>query len=228
MLTTVFLDLDDTILDFQRAEAEALSKTMRHFGVNPTPDLLHRYHEINAAQWRLLEEGKITRPQLLVGRFRLLLEELELPLDSEAVCTEYETNLGRGHFFVPGAPALLETLSPRYDLYLATNGTAHIQRGRLESAGILPQFKGVFISQEVGADKPSPAFFRACFRTIPDFDPAASLMVGDSLTSDIRGAKAAGLRTCWFNPRGEAAPPELRPDYQVRALADLPELLETL
>ena len=99
---------------------------------------------------------------------------------------------------------------------------------RLQSAGILPYFKGVFISQEVGADKPSRSFFQACFDSIPDFDPAAALMVGDSLTSDIRGGRDAGLRTCWFNPQGEPPDPEVLPDWTVGALEELPALLETL
>lgn len=228
MLQTIFFDLDDTILDFRRAEAAALSKTLRRFGIDPAPSVLERYHVINAAYWRMLEEGKITRQQVLLGRFDALLQELRSPCSSQAVCDVYEGYLAQGHFFVPGAPALLEALSPAYDLYLATNGTAHIQRSRLNSAGIVPYFKGVFISQEVGANKPSPAFFHACFDAIPGFDPAAALMVGDSLTSDIRGAGDAGLRTCWFNPEGETAPPEIRPDYEIRALEELPALLSKL
>lgn len=228
MLNTIFFDLDDTILDFRRAEAEALSKTLQQFDIDPAPAVLARYHEINAAHWRLLEEGKITRPQVLLGRFQQLLEELGSGCDPEAVCGIYEDYLGQGHFFVPGAPELLEKLSPRYDLYLATNGTAHIQRSRLKSAGIGPYFKGVFISQEVGANKPSPAFFRACFASIPRFDPAAALMVGDSLTSDIRGARDAGLRTCWFNPLREASRSDICPDWTVETLEELPALLETL
>lgn len=229
MLKTVFLDLDDTILDFRRAEAEALSKTLRRFGVDPAPAVLELYHRINAAHWRLLEEGKITRPQVLQGRFEVFMQKLgREDLSPREVCGVYETHLGQGHFFVPGAPELLAALAPRYELYLATNGTAHIQRSRLESAGILPCFRGVFISQEMGANKPSPAFFRACFDAIPGFDSASSVMVGDSLTSDIRGARDAGLRTCWFNPSGETAPPEIRPDYEIRGLEELPDLLQTL
>lgn len=228
MLNTIFFDLDDTILDFRRAEAEALSKTLRCFAIDPAPAVLERYHEINANQWRLLEEGKITRPQVLLGRFELLLEELDSRCDPQEVCGVYEEYLGQGHFFVPGAPELLKVLAPRYDLYLATNGTAHIQRSRMKSAGIGPCFKGVFISQEVGANKPSPAFFRACFASIPRFDAAAALMVGDSLTSDIRGARDAGLRTCWFNPGGDPPRPDIVPDWTVRTLEELPALLETL
>lgn len=228
MLKTIFFDLDDTLLDFRKAEAQALTQTLIRFGLDPTPHALALYHEINARHWRMLEEGRITRQQVLVGRFQVFLRELGADCPCEEVCGVYEENLGQGHIFVPGAPELLEALSPRYDLYLATNGTAHIQRSRLASAGIVPYFKGVFISQEMGADKPSPAFFHACFDAIPGFDPAASLMVGDSLNSDIRGARAVGLRTCWFNPAGEDAPPEQRPDYEVRALDELPKLLETL
>ena len=228
MLKTIFFDLDDTILDFRKAEALALSRTLERFDIDPAPAVLERYHIINAAHWRLLEEGRITRQQVLLGRFEQLLRELGSPCDNRAVCDVYEENLAQGHFFIPGAPELLAALSPRYNLYLATNGTAHIQRSRLKSAGIGPYFKGIFISQEMGANKPSPAFFRACFDAIPDFDPAAALMVGDSLTSDIRGARNAGLRTCWFNPHGVPADPEIRSDWTVGNLTELPELLERI
>lgn len=228
MLKAVFFDLDDTLLDFRKAEAQALTGTLRRFGLDPSPENLERYHEINRQHWKMLEEGRITRAQVMVERFRLFLGELGADCPCEAVCEDYEENLGRGHFFVPGAEAVLERLAPRYALYLATNGTARVQRSRLESAGILPFFRRLFISQELGADKPSPAFFRACFAAIPGLGPAETVMVGDSLTSDIRGARDAGLRTCWFNPEGRPAPAELRPDLEVRALEELPEALARL
>lgn len=228
MLKTIFFDLDDTLLDFRQAEARALSRTLLRFGLDPTPERLALYHEINARHWRMLEEGRITRAQVLKGRFQVFLEALGADLPCEEVCADYEENLGRGHIFVPGAEELLKALAPRYVLCLATNGTAHIQRSRLESAGILPYFQKVFISQEMGADKPSPAFFRACFAALPGFDPAEAVMVGDSLTSDIRGARDAGLWTCWFNPEGREAPEGIRPDCQVRGLGEVVEALEEL
>ena len=129
---------------------------------------------------------------------------------------------------MPGARELLETLAPRYDLYLATNGTPVVQAGRIQSAGIAPYFKNIFISEKLGANKPSPAFFRACFAAIPDFDPAAALVVGDSLTSDIRGARNVGLRSCWYNPEDLPSRPDIVPDYTIHALEELPPLLEWL
>lgn len=228
VVKTIFLDLDDTLLDFQRAERQALSRTLRHFQIDPAPAVLDRYHEINRQQWELLEEGKLTRSQVLTRRFDLLFGELGMECSSAEVRDIYETHLSRGHFFIPGAPELLAELAPRYDLYLASNGTAAVQAGRIESAGIARYFKDLFISEKMGANKPSPAYFRSCFDAIPDFDPAAALVVGDSLTSDIRGARNAGLRSCWFNPKGLPPRPDIPADYTIRALAELPPLLERL
>ena len=228
MLTTIFFDLDNTLLDFDRGESHALSCALRQFGVDPTPAVLARYHAINLSQWELLEEGKLTKDQVLLRRFDLLFAELGAACDSQAVCDLYEGFLAEEHDFIPGALELLEVLSPRYGLYLATNGAAVVQRRRLADAGILPYFQNVFISEEVGFHKPSPAFFRACFADIPGFDPASALMVGDSLTSDIRGGRDAGVRTCWFDPNGRSRRPDIQPDYTVTALDQLPALLETL
>ena len=228
MVKSIFLDLDDTILDFRRAERRAISETLRRFGIDPTPAVVDRYHELNRQQWELLEEGKLTRPQVLTRRFDLLFSELGVDRSSQEAQAAYETQLSQGHFFMPGARELLETLAPRYDLYLATNGTPVVQAGRIQSAGIAPYFKNIFISEKLGANKPSPAFFRACFAAIPDFDPAAALVVGDSLTSDIRGARNVGLRSCWYNPEDLPSRPDIVPDYTIHALEELPPLLEWL
>lgn len=228
MLTTIFFDLDDTLLDFTRAEREALTQAFRRFDVDPTPAVLDRYHELNRQQWELLEEGKLTRPQVLLRRFDLLFAELGVDRSSRQVCDAYEAFLAQGHWFIPGALELLKTLSPRYELYLASNGAAAVQRSRLESAGILPYFKEIFISEEVGFDKPSPAFFQAVFAAIPGFSREKALIVGDSLTSDIRGGRNAGIRTCWFDPHGMPRRPDIVPDWRITALDQLTELLEKI
>ena len=228
MLKTVFLDLDDTILDFTRAEAAALRRALTEADVPADDGVLARYHAINAAQWELLEEGVLTREQVLLGRFDILFGELGLVRSAGEICERYEEYLGEGHWFIPGAEALLETLAPRYDLYLASNGTAVVQHRRLESAGIGRYFRGIFISRELGADKPSPVFFERCFAAVPGFSRESAVMVGDSLTSDIRGGRDAGLRTCWFNPHGKPVRTDIVPDYEISALEQLPPLLETL
>lgn len=228
MLQTIFFDVDDTLLDFGRAEALALGKALNSMDVPVSDAILERYHVLNTAQWELLEEGKLTRDQVLTRRFELLFAELGLSRDSRETCDRYEGFLAQGHYFVPGAPELLAVLAPRYALYLASNGATAVQYSRLESAGILPYFRGVFISEEVGFDKPSPAFFERCFAAIPNFSRETAILVGDSLTSDIRGGRNVGLRTCWFNPQGKPPRSDIPADYEIADLACLPPLLATL
>ena len=228
MIEHIFLDLDDTLLDFTQAEAIALTKALTEMDAPAHQAVLDRYHVINQRQWELLEEGVLTRAEVLVSRFEILFRELGLVRDAAETCARYEGHLAEGHIFLPGAPELLEMLAPRYQLHLASNGAAFVQRQRLESAGILPYFQNIFISEEMGADKPKPEFFHLCFSAIPGFDPAKALMVGDSLTSDIRGGRNAGIRTCWFNPKDKPARPDIRPDHTIRRLEELPPLLEML
>lgn len=227
MMEFVFLDLDDTILDFHKAERIALSKTLRDFGLEPTDAVLSRYHIINRRHWEALERGEMTRDQVQEGRFRVLFAELGHPVDAVAVTRAYESNLGIGHYFLPGAQEAVERLHEKYRLFLASNGTASVQKGRLTSANLYRFFERVFVSQELGFNKPSKAFFDACFARIPGFDPAKAVMVGDSLTSDIQGGINAGITTVWVNP--EHRPwGDIKPDYEIEGLSQLEKLLETV
>lgn len=227
MIEFLLLDLDDTILDFHKAERLALSKTIRSFGIEPTDAILNRYHEINKWHWEQLELGKLTRAQVLEGRFVQLFRELGLEVNAADCMKSYEHNLSIGHYFLPGAEAAVKRLHQKYRLFLVSNGTAVVQQGRLTSAGLYPYFEKVFISQEVGFNKPDKAFFDRCFAQIPGFEPAKALMVGDSLTSDIQGGINAGLRTVWVNPAHKPAG-KIRPDYEIEALSQLEALLEEL
>lgn len=228
MLEYLFLDLDDTILDFHKAEQLAITKTFRFFGLEPTDAVLDRYHIINRQHWEKLERGELTREQVLVGRFAVLFSEQGISADPEAVARNYEHNLSVGHYFLPGAEEAVRSLSRKYRLYLASNGTASVQEGRLTSAGLYPYFAQVFISQELGYNKPAKPFFDACFARIPGFDPRKAIMVGDSLTSDILGGKNAGLRTCWVNPTHAPGRADIVPDYEIEGLSMLPELLSSI
>jgi len=228
MIEFLFLDLDDTILDFHKAERLAISATFREFGLEPTEHVLQRYHLINQAHWEMLERQELTREQVLVRRFTVLFEELGLTCDGAAVSAAYARHLSVGHFFLPGALEAVDSLSKKYRLFLASNGTASVQHGRLTSAGLYPFFEKVFVSQELDANKPAPEFFARATAQIPGYDPARAMMVGDSLTSDILGGINAGMKTCWVNPTGKANPGSVRPDYEIGSLAQLEGLLETL
>ena len=228
MVEFLFLDLDDTILDFHKAERIAIAKTIRDFGVEPTEELLTRYHVINKWHWEQLELGKLTRKQVQEERFHVLFRELGREVDGERIAKVYMENLSIGHYFLPGAEEAVMDLHKKYRLFLASNGNASVQKGRMTSANLYRFFEQVFVSQEVGFDKPSKAYFDACFARIPGFDPEKAMMVGDSLTSDIRGGINAGIRTVWVNPEHKEHPADICPDYEIESIKELEELLESL
>lgn len=227
MFDILFLDLDDTILDFKKAERIAISATIRDFGVEPTEEVLGRYHVINKGQWEMLERGEKTRAQILVDRFDILFRELGVDVDAEKCARRYEYNLSQGHWFLPGAEEAVKRLHKRFRLFLASNGTASVQHGRMTSAGLYPWFEKVFVSQEIGFNKPSVDYFNACFAQIPDFDRSRCIMVGDSLSSDILGGINAGIATCWVAPLSKD-PGAIRPDYRIESITQLEELLDSL
>lgn len=227
MIEFLLLDLDDTVLDFHKAERLALSRTLSELGVEPEEAVLRLYHEINQWHWEQLELGAMSREQVLLGRFDMLFQRLGRKALAEECAWRYEENLARGHFFMPGALETLEALRGRYRMFLMSNGTAKVQQGRLTSAKLYPFFEEIFISQEIGWDKPAKEFYDCCFAQIPGFDREKALAVGDSLTSDIRGGANAGVKTVWVNP--ERRPwTGIKPDYEIENLAGLVALLESL
>ncbi len=228
MIKNVFIDLDNTILDFNKAERNALAKTLSALGYEPKNEILDRYHDVNLSQWKRLERGEITRRDVKLNRYRILFDEFGIDAKPEDATATYEDFLSQGHFFLDGAEELLKTLSQRYRLYLVSNGTFRVQEGRLQSAGITPLFDGVYVSEKVGAEKPSTQFFNNVFADIGDVDKAASVIIGDSLTSDMRGGINAGIKTVWFNRLGEEPPADIKPDYEVKSLSEIPEILEKI
>ena len=227
MVEFLLIDLDDTILDFKKAEHVAVKKTLADFGVEPTDAVCARYSVINQLHWEAMERKEMTRQQVLEGRFAVLFAELGVAVDAATCSHHYTENLAIGHYFLPGAREAVEQLTKKYKLYMTSNGTAWVQRSRLKSADIEQYFGDIFISQEIGFNKPAVEYFEGCFAKIPGFDPKKAMIVGDSLSSDIKGGKNAGIATCWVNPGHEPAG-EISPDYQIENLMQLEALLETL
>lgn len=224
MYRNILLDLDDTILDFHRAEGEAFRSVMLELGVEPTRELVRLYSRINMSQWKLLELGKLTLAETKVNRYRLLFAECGIEASPQEATARYEELLSTAYYTVDGAVELLQSLYGRYRLYIATNGTPKVQRSRIAGAGISKYFDGVFISAELGASKPDRDFFEACFRNIPDFQREETVIVGDSLTSDIRGGKNAGIDTVWYNPRGLENDGGVTPTREARGMEEIEKI----
>ena len=228
MIRNVLFDLDDTLFDFHKAEKIALTKTLVHFGIDPTEETLALYSTINAAHWKRLELGEISREEVKVGRYRELFKTIGVECDPVKATAYYESMLAIGHYFMPGAPELLEELYGKYRLYIVSNGTAKVQEGRVGSSGIAKYMDGIFISQILGANKPDKQFFDICFAEIPDFSLSETVIIGDSLSSDIKGGINAGITTVWFNPKGIENDNDIKPDYTIKELSEVPGLLSQI
>ena len=228
MFEILFIDLDDTILDFKMQERVAIEKTLQEAGITPTPEICAQYSRINDMHWKQLEQGEITRDQVLYGRFQVLFEQLGVRRDPKQTSEAYMRHLSDGHWFLPGAEAAIASLSKKYRLFLASNGTTVVQEKRLESAGIGKYFENIFISQNAGFNKPAKEYFDYCFARISNFDPAKTMIAGDSLSSDIRGGQNVGIATCWVNPQHKICTLEKQPDYEIESITQLEALLESL
>ena len=228
MTEFLLFDIDDTLLDFGKAEAGAVSRTFTKAGLPLSDKILRRYSEINNFVWGELEAGRMTRDEILLKRFSLLFDEFGIAASSEAIQASYEYELGVGHYFVDGAEELLNTLCGRYRLFIVSNGTLSVQERRIKSAGIAKYFEKIFVSEKIGYHKPSREFFETCFAQISGFDRERALIIGDRLSSDILGGINAGIKTCWFNPKHMMPDPDIPADFEIDSLAGLPGLLNKI
>ncbi len=226
MTDTLLIDLDDTILDFHASEARAIRLTLTEMGVDATDEVVKLYSRINDEEWKKFERGETTREILVVHRFRRLYEALGVERDALATKKIYEIRLGDDPIFLSGAKDALAALAAQYDLYLVSNGTCIVQDRRVRDGDLERYFKGIFISERVGFNKPHRDFFDHVFGCIGEDRRATAAIVGDSLTSDILGGINAGIKTIWVNTRGNAPREGIVPDVTVACLKDVLEVLQ--
>lgn len=223
----LLFDADNTILDFDKSEEQALKRAFCDMGLEFNEFVLEIYRKNNVYQWQLFEQGKLTKPQVLVNRFVETFKELKLPLDKvDAVGNLYEEYLKLGFFLVPHAEELLKQLKDNCKLYVVSNGVAEIQNSRMKGSGLEKYFIARFVSEAVGYPKPQIEYFNYCFQHIDNFDKAKTLIIGDSLTSDIQGGVNAQIDTCWFNPKHVKNTSNLTPCYEITDLRQLLEIVK--
>lgn len=218
----LLFDLDNTLLDFEAAEELALDELLKEQEVEGIEAYKAYYKPMNQSMWQDLEQGKIAKSELVNTRFAKLFSHFGREVDGKA----YQDHLSKQGQLYHGARELLVDLTDRgYQLYAATNGIAAIQKGRLKVSALEPFFQKIFISEEVGSQKPEVAFYHHIANSIPGFNKSQALMIGDSLSADIKGGNDFGIDTVWYNPKKNQKSSSVHPTYEVSSYQMLLDLL---
>lgn len=219
--SVLLFDVDDTLLDFQTAEHQALLKVLAIVGVEMTPAVKQRYRQVDRTLWRAFERGDISRDDVVNQRFGLFFKEMGMEADSLALEKEFQHLLGREHQLLGNSLAVIRKLSGHADMYIVSNAPIHTQKRRLKDSQLLPYFNEIFVSEAIGCPKPMKGFFDHVFQHIPDADKKRTAIVGDSLASDIQGGRNAGIDTIWLKAKGASANPTPKPTYEITKLEEL-------
>lgn len=220
----VFIDIDDTLLDFTKCANDAIKSACNKFGVPYTTTLVDTFHPINLDLWHRLEKKEVTKEKLFDTRFQIVFDKLGIKADGIAFETAFRENFHESAILVDGARDLLEYLRSKYKVYVASNASMHQQTNRMKRAGLDGYVDGYFVSEEIGFPKPQKEFFDACFKALPDVKPQDVVMIGDSLSADIKGACEYGLKTIWYNHRNEPTA-DVKCDYIVSRLSEVKNIL---
>lgn len=227
MINTILWDVDGTLLDFDAAERAAITTLFAEFRLGEcTEQMLARYSVINVGFWQRLERGELSKPQILVGRFQQFFSEFALDVSLAPAFNErYQLTLGDTIVLRDDCLELIRSLKGKLRQYVVSNGTIAAQTKKLERSGLGALMDGVFLSEQIGVEKPNPAFFERVFEVIRPETLSSVLIVGDSLTSDIRGGMNAGIRICWYNPKHQPLPAGYRVDHTIPDLRQIPAVI---
>ncbi|HFK1428732.1 MULTISPECIES: YjjG family noncanonical pyrimidine nucleotidase [Bacillus cereus group] len=223
---TLLFDVDDTLLDFQKAERSALRMLFEEKGMSLTSEIEAQYKKINKSLWTAFEEGEINRDEVVNTRFSILFKEYGEEVDGILFENNYRSYLEEGNQLMEGALQFINQIQSEYDLYIVTNGISKTQDKRLRNAGLHALFQDIFVSEDTGYQKPMKEYFDYVFERIPNFVPEEGLIIGDSLSADMKGGYVAGIDTCWFNPERKLNDSGIIPTYEVHNFEELYALLK--
>ena len=229
MIKVILWDIDATLLDFLAAEKAAIDFCFEKFGLGTcTEEMLKRYSVINRRYWEMLEKGEMSKPEILVNRFKEFFESEGLASDcAEEFNATYQVALGDTICFRDNGYELVKKLKDQYKQYVVTNGTFIAQERKLKKSGIGELVEASFISDLIGYEKPAMEFFDHVFENIGHYEKDEVLIIGDSLTSDMQGGNNAGIICCWYNPNHLENTKDIKIDHEIDNLWQLEEILKT-
>ena len=219
--TIALIDADNTLLDFSRSEHDALCDCLAMRGLPCSKDVTDRYAAINDFYWKQLEKGLVTREDLRILRFEDFCKEFGFDHDPVDMANDYMARLATKSYLMEGALDFCSALYGKCRLYLITNGNTFVQKGRFDPSPLSPLFEACFISEEMGCAKPEKAYFDMVTSAIPNFDPTQTIVIGDSISSDIWGGINAGLDTCWYNHQRKPQPQDVPMTYMAYTFDDI-------
>ena len=222
----LLFDADDTLLDFKLGEKRAITATFRAAGLPTDDGVIETYSKINDNLWKMLERGEVTKDRLKVLRFEQFCEHYGFDYDGAALADAYVGNLMKQTVLLDGAEDVCRALYGKYKMYIITNGIEAVQNARFGGCAIKDYFEKCYISDAIGVAKPKKGFFDAVAADIEEFDKSKALVIGDSLTSDIKGGVEYGIDTCWLNPTGKKAPEGMDITYVIGDIRELLGILE--
>lgn len=217
----LFFDADGTLFDFDTSERYSLNLAIKKICGRSDPSFIEIYKKINKVVWEEFEEKKISMEELTSKIFDTFKEETGLEYENAAMAETYLSALSKSPDMMPGALEILEKTYKNHTLILATNGISYVQRGRVKAAGIEKYFSEILISEEIGIQKPEKEFFEAGFKKLGDPPLSQILMIGDSFSSDIRGARNAGISCCLYSPGGKTDKGIPEPDFIISSWDEL-------
>ena len=222
----LLFDADDTLLDFKLGEHRAITATLADAGLPTDDEVIATYSRINDNLWKMLERGEVTKDRLKVLRFTQFCEHYGFDCDGVALAESYVENLKKQTVLLDGAEDVCRALYGKYKMYIITNGIEAVQTARFGGCAIKEYFEKCYISDAIGVAKPKKGFFDAVAADIEGFEPSRALVIGDSLTSDIKGGVEYGIDTCWLNPTGKEVPDGTDITYVIGDIRELLGILE--
>ena len=221
----LLFDADETLLDFKMAERMALSATLKYFNLPENEESHDVYSKANAEQWTLLEKNLVTKEELKSNRFKKFCDTFGYNCDPKEMSDIYISSLADQSYLIDGAYDIIKELSTKFELYIITNGFKYSQTKRIKNSPIYTYFKGIFISEEMGFEKPDKRFFESAVKNIEGFNKKEAIIIGDSLSSDILGGMNFGIDTCWYNPQNKSLPTNFKPTYIISQLEQIKNIL---
>ncbi len=225
MKKIILIDLDNTLIDFNECARHSIINSFKKHGFTYTENVFDTFITENVKIWKRLEKGEIDKPFLRANRWNIILGKLGIDFDGTIIEEEFENGVAKHAFPVDGAYELLDYLSEKYDLYVVSNGFRFVQESRVKIGGFDKYFKELFLSEDIGIQKPDVRFFDYCYEKIGHPPKEDLILIGDSLSADIKGGNNFNIETIWFNINNAPHNPEIKATYTVNKLSEIKDIL---